>query len=64
MVYSGASLMPQPWQSFRFLDSTKIFGSELVQRADNFRPVFLLPFSIGQRGLEVFGGYDKGSVLG
>ena len=56
--------MPQPWQSFRFLDSTKIFGSELVQRADNFRPVFLLPFSIGQRGLEVFGGYDKGSVLG
>lgn len=49
---------------FVILDSTKILGDELFLRTDNFRPVFRLPFSLGQRGLEVLDGNAGGSGLG
>jgi len=49
---------------FVILDPTKILGDELFLRADNFCPVFRLPFSLGQRGLEVLDGNAGASGLG
>ena len=49
---------------FVILDPTKILGDEQFLRADNFRPFFRLPFSLGQRGLEVLAGNAGGSGLG